>query len=248
MGERTGGGSVADIKMARSHLSLSSRQQWHTALAPLLTLSVLSLLLLLILASCGTTLSRNGAAGQGSRSSAGRVATQTPVGVACTPSSEGAAPRCSPCSPEQGQQPAQLPCSPCPPAPPTAPPTCFPCPPEQAIPCPIVPPQPTPRLGQPVIAFCPTPPTTVKGAPGTIQVQSIVCGRDFHPLELVTLTASGRLGRLEWQQRADQMGAFVSPLPPLLCRNAPLTLIASGNQGSRSNSLTLDAEACPPTV
>jgi hypothetical protein len=232
MGERTGGGSVADIKMARSHLSLSSRQQWHTALAPLLTLSVLSLLLLLILASCGTTLSRNGAAGQGSRSSAGRVATQTPVGVACTPASEGAAPRCSPC----------------PPAPPTAPPTCFPCPPEQAIPCPIVPPQPTPRLGQPVIAFCPTPPTTVKGAPGTIQVQSIVCGRDFHPLELVTLTASGRLGRLEWQQRADQMGTFVSPLPPLLCRNAPLTLIASGNQGSRSNSLTLDAEACPPTV
>jgi len=177
---------MSDIRKARSQLGCSSRQQWHV-----LTLSVLSLLLLLILASCGTTLSRNGAAGQGSRSSAGHVATQTPAGVA---------------------------------------------------------PQPTPRLGQPVIAFCLNPPTPVKGAPGTIQVQSFVCGRDFHPAELVTLTASGRLGRLEWQQRADQMGAFVSPLPPLLCRNAPLTLIASGNQGSRSNSLTLDAEACPPAV
>jgi hypothetical protein len=231
---------VAEVPMTRPQLDRSSRQQRHTMFMSLLILTVLSLPL--ILASCGTT------AGKGSLLSTEHAATQTPVSVSCLPASKGAMPRCSTCPPAQGQQPARFPCTPCPPEPLTAPPTCFPCSSDKEAPCPIVSPQPTPHLGQPVIDFCQNPPAPAKSASGTIQLQGFVCGRSFHPTELVTIAANGRSGRFEWQVRADQAGAFESSLPPLLCRLVPLTLTASGNQGSRSNSLTLEADACPPAV
>jgi hypothetical protein len=235
---------MATIQMTQPRPDRSSRPQRRTLL--LLPLAILSLLLL-VLAGCGTTASRARATAQGSVPPAGPAATAP---VPCPPAGEGAPPSCPPCPPAQGQLPTLPPCLPCPPAPPTAPPTCFPCPPDREAPCPVVSPQPspTPRLGQPVIIFCPTPPAPVQVAPGAIQLQGFVCGRGFHPAELVTLTASGPRGRLVWQLRADRDGTFMSPLPPLLCRLVPLALIASGNEGSRSNTLTLGADACLPTA
>lgn len=84
--------------------------------------------------------------------------------------------------------------------------------------------------------------------PGVIQLQGFVCGRDFHPNETVTLTATGAHGTLSWRVLANSAGSFVSPLPPLLCRLAPLTLVATGSQGDRSNSLLLSATFCLPTL
>jgi hypothetical protein len=233
-GIQMGGAIVTADQETHSRPNRSSLQPGRTTLMPLLILPLLSMLLMLLLASCGANGSQARAAEQGNIPPAGHVATPTPP--------------VSPCPPTQEQSPASLPCIPCPPGPPTAPPTCFPCPPEREIPCPVVSPVPTPRPGLSTIVFCPNPPVPVQGTSGAIQLRGSVCGRGFHPAELVTLTASGSRERLAWQIRADQAGAFIAPLPPLLCRFVPLTLMATGNEGSRSNTLSLGADACPPTV
>lgn len=133
-----------------------------------------------------------------------------------------------------------------------------PCPPflteaPRAVPCPPVPPPATPipppsRSISPEITFCPTAPVAVSAAPGAIQLKGYVCGRGFHSNETVTLAATGAGHTMSWQLVASSAGTFASPLPPLLCRLAPATLVATGSTGDRSNSLVLSATSCLPTL
>ena len=164
------------------------------------------------------------------------------------PSSTAAAPSAVPCA------------TPCVAAPgggaPSTAVLCPPCPVMTENPsgiCPIIPPSPAqqpspPATSPPVIAFCPTPPVARQIAPGVIQLQGYVCGRGFHASETVTLSATGLGQKVSWQVQASTSGAFVSPLPPALCRLAPVTIVAIGNAGDRSNSLLLSATSCLPTV
>ena len=119
--------------------------------------------------------------------------------------------------------------------------------------CPIIPPSPAqqpspPATSPPMITFCPTPPVARQIAPGVIQLQGYVCGRGFRAGETVTLSATGAGQKVSWQVQANSSGAFASPLPPALCRLAPVTLVAIGNAGDRSNSLLLSATSCLPTL
>lgn len=132
------------------------------------------------------------------------------------------------------------------------------CPPSVAeapspVLCPPIPPPSTPNRPPnasipPVITFCPTAPVAIQTAPGTIQIQSFVCGRGFSADETVTLAATGAGHTISWQLAASSSGTFASPLPPLLCRLAPVTLVATGSTGDRSNSLLLSATSCLPTL
>jgi hypothetical protein len=211
-------------------------------------LAVLPLLLILALTSCGTSPSAARTAGQGSHLPAQSIATPVPSVFPCPPVTDGATPRCSVCRPAQSQSPASLPCLPCPPGPAAEPPTCLPCLPDRETACFVASPEPTPRLGQPAIVFCPNPPVPVQSAPGILQLRGFVCGHGFRSAELVTLTASGPRGRLTWQLRADRVGSFVSPLPLSLCGFVPFMLIATGNEGSHSNTLFLGTSSCAPTT
>ena len=99
-----------------------------------------------------------------------------------------------------------------------------------------------------MITFCPPAPDILQRAPGPIVLRGEVCGWGFHPRETVTLTATGPRGTVSWQVQASASGTFVSPLPPLLCRLAPLTLVATGGQGDRSNPLPVSPAACLPIL
>lgn len=238
---------MADTHMTHLRPNCLSQMQRRILLVPL---AILPFLLILALASCGSTARQVRSAHQGDKPPVAAVATQTATAAVspCPPVDKGTIASCSPCTPAQGQSPASLACRPCPPGPPTAPPTCFPCPPEWETPCPMVSPQPTPQPGLPTIIFCPNPPVPVQSTPGVVQLRGFVCGRGFRPAELVTVTASWSRGHLAWQLHADRVGSFTSPLPPLLCRFVPLMVVASGNEGSRSNALALEASMCPPTA
>jgi len=125
--------------------------------------------------------------------------------------------------------------------------------PPSAVPCPPVPPPATPippplRSISPEITFCPTAPVAIQTAPGTIQLKGYVCGRGFHSNETVTLAATGSGHSMSWQLAATSSGTFASPLPPLLCRLAPATLVATGSTGDRSNSLLLSTTSCLPAL
>ncbi len=124
--------------------------------------------------------------------------------------------------------------------------------PPGGVPCPLVPPPtstpPPSRSDSPEITFCPTAPVAIQTAPGTIQLKGYVCGRGFHSNETVTLAATGAGHTMSWQLVASSAGTFASPLPPLLCRLAPATLVATGSTGDRSNSLVLSATSCLPAL
>jgi hypothetical protein len=158
-----------------------------------------------------------------------RVPPPCPLGEAVVP-----IPPCG-CPPVLGGAPVQVPCPP-------------PCRVIIENPVGICPPPPPPPGGHPAIAFCPPAPDILQRAPGPIFLRGEVCGWGFHPRETVTLTASGARGTVSWHVQASASGAFVSALPPLLCRLAPLTLVATGSQGDRSNTLPLSASACLPVL
>jgi hypothetical protein len=162
--------------------------------------------------------------------------TAVPQAQCACPPSLAAAPSVVPCNtcPIATEDPSNV----CPPIQPTSPPN----PPGTPIP------PPAPSVA-PVITFCPTTPVAVQTAPGTIQLQGYVCGRGFRVGETVTLTATGGGHSVSWQLQASSSGTFASPLPPLLCRlGAPITLVATGSTGDRSNSLLLSATSCLPTL
>ncbi len=81
-----------------------------------------------------------------------------------------------------------------------------------------------------------------------ITLKGSLCGSHFHPGERVTLTVSGPRGSFSWQLNADASGNFIALLPPALCQLLPLTLVAAGNEGSRSNMLTFAPNVCLPTA
>lgn len=173
----------------------------------------------------------------------------TAAGDQCfCPSSTAAAPSAVPCAtpcvaaPGEGAPSTAVQCPPCPVI--TESPSAI---------CPSIPPSPAaqpspPATSPPVIAFCPTPPVARQIAPGVIQLQGYVCGRGFRVNEAVTLSATGAGQTVSWQLQANPSGAFISPLPPALCRLAPVTLVAIGSAGDRSNSLLLSATSCLPTL
>jgi hypothetical protein len=61
---------------------------------------------------------------------------------------------------------------------------------------------------------------------------------------MITLTASGSRGSVSWTARADAAGSFRATLPPALCRLVPFSLVATGNSGDRSNTLTISSGRC----
>ncbi len=129
---------------------------------------------------------------------------------------------------------------------------CPPCPtsvPERGLPCVATEPSmtATPPGKSPTISFCPGFPIPIMVGPGKIQVQGQVCGRGFHPGEQVNFLAIGGGKSMAWHVTADSNGNLVSQVPPLLCQLAPLTVAATGNEGSRSNTLSLSTRACQPT-
>jgi hypothetical protein len=85
-------------------------------------------------------------------------------------------------------------------------------------------------------------------APGTIALKGYLCGSHFHPGERVTLTVTGSRGSFSWQLSADTSGNFMASLPPALCQWLPLTIVADGNEGSRSNVLAFVPDVCLPTA
>jgi hypothetical protein len=53
---------------------------------------------------------------------------------------------------------------------------------------------------------------------------------------------------MTWRATADSNGNLVAQLPLLLCQLAPVNLVATGNDGSRSNALSLTNSDCQPKV
>src|SRR2546428_8887212 len=158
-----------------------------------------------------------------------------------------------PCPPRVPGAPSTVPCPPaCRPAAGTAPTNAVPCPPCRFItknPARICPPiAPPASPGHPAITFCPAAPLALRAAPAPVLLPGFLCGWGFHPNETVTLTATGARGTLSWALLTNSSGAFAAPLPPLLCRFAPLTLVATGSRGDRSNGLPLSATSCLPTL
>jgi hypothetical protein len=139
------------------------------------------------------------------------------------------------CPPPYVESPSRIPCSP----------PCTPvgaAGPQLVIPCPPVPPPPAP--GQPAIWLCPSP-LILQPAPGTGPSRgTLLCGRGFHPNELVTVTATSARGVVSWSATANPTGSLVTSLWAPLCRLAPVTLTAVGAQGDRSNSLVVPGPAC----
>jgi len=157
------------------------------------------------------------------------VAATSPRGIAATPQSQ-AAPTLQP----------------------LIPPSVAPnrCPPITANPikanpvgCPgPLPPQPiVPQAGQARVLLCMQP--MVAGVPPTT-VGATVCGVNFRPEEMVTITVSGRTGRTSWQVVTGRDGSFRSSLPPAACRLMPAYLSARGNRGSVSNAIPLTMASC----
>jgi hypothetical protein len=71
-----------------------------------------------------------------------------------------------------------------------------------------------------------------------------ICGSGFHPVELVTITVTGRLGTTSWQVVAQSDGTFRTVVPLTVCRLMPLYAVARGNRGSISNTLPLNLLVC----
>jgi hypothetical protein len=110
-------------------------------------------------------------------------------------------------------------------------------------PTPIPPTQPPPAAHA-IIGFCPS----IGGgpAPGFVPISGAICGGHFRPGEVITLTATGSHGSVSWTVPSNATGTFRTLLPPALCRMTPLTLVATGSSGDRSNSLAVSTAACPP--
>jgi hypothetical protein len=72
-----------------------------------------------------------------------------------------------------------------------------------------------------------------------------VCGTGFAATEDITLTLTGRLGVTSWSVVADASGQFRSALPSTACHYAPGALVARGNKGGVSNTLSLSLLFCP---
>jgi hypothetical protein len=85
-------------------------------------------------------------------------------------------------------------------------------------------------------------------APGAIALKGYLCGSHFQAGERVTLTVKGSRGSFSWQLSADAGGNFMASLPPALCQWLPLTIMADGNEGSHSNVLAFEPNACLPTA
>lgn len=127
---------------------------------------------------------------------------------------------------------------------------CPPCPtsvPQRELPCASTEPPITPVKGS-TIFFCPGFPVPIVVGPGQVHLRGMVCGKDFHPGEIVRFLATGRGQVMTWLATADSSGNLVSQVPPLLCQLAPLTLTATGNEGSRSNALSLIDSDCQPRL
>ena len=104
---------------------------------------------------------------------------------------------------------------------------------------PPLPPQPVPPPQSPArINLCPSP---LAAPPIGL---AVICGSGFHPVELVTITVTGRLGTTSWQVVAQSDGTFRTVMPPTACRLMPLYAIARGNRGSVSSALPLNLLAC----
>jgi hypothetical protein len=163
--------------------------------------------------------------------------------VTCVPiASASPLPACTPCPAVGGLEPSgEIACGSCPPVREGA-----------SIPCPLPTwtpaPRPSPPAGSATIWFCPALPVPYQLAPGVIALKGFLCGSHFRPGERVTLTVSGPRGNFSWQLNAGAGGTFMAPLPPALCRWLPRTLVASGNEGSHSNTLTFTPNVCLPTA
>jgi hypothetical protein len=107
---------------------------------------------------------------------------------------------------------------------------------------------PSPAADSPAIWFCPAPPVPYRLASGVIAQKGFLCGSHFRPDERVMLMVRGSRGNFSWQISADASGSFMISLPPTLCQWLPLTISASGNAGSHSNTLTFAPNACLPTA
>jgi hypothetical protein len=94
-----------------------------------------------------------------------------------------------------------------------------------------------PSQQHPTISFC-----------SSTQTQGLICGAGFQVDEKVSLTGTTRSGSITWQISADGSGHVKTALPPVLCKLLPVTLIANGSGGDRSNTLTLGPDACLPSA
>lgn len=137
-------------------------------------------------------------------------------------------------------------CRTCPPS--ALAPACPPCPtsvPQHEPPCASTA-TPPPSAQRPTIFFCPGLPVPIVVGPGPAQIRGTVCGKGFHPGEGVSFLATGRGKDITWHATADSSGNLVAQLPSLLCQIAPLSVIAIGTEGSRSNALSLTTSDCQP--
>lgn len=176
-------------------------------------------------------------AGQSTGAIPGTHGTGTPCPVVANPTAN-----CFACPPVPGQPSSFPPCEPCPTVVPTQSHPCLSTPTPPGHPTPT----PTAAPGSPTIFFCPGPPVPVPVGPEQVQLRGMVCGKNFHPAEVVNFLATGAGKSIAWHATADSNGNLVAQLPLLLCQLAPLTLVATGNEGSRSNTLILTTSDCRP--
>jgi hypothetical protein len=129
---------------------------------------------------------------------------------------------------------------------------CGPCPPVLAAPlpllrCPAPPNPPVPPTGAARISFCAGLPITLKTGPVPF-MQLAVCGTGFASYEVVTITLTSTRGTTSWSTIAGARGTFDSALPSSICGLAPAQLVARGNKGHVSNTLSLSPIFCRPRM
>jgi hypothetical protein len=201
-------------------------------------------LTVLFLAACSTTASRT----ESGASPISTIQKTTALGPTTPPSPAAAA---TPRSAQVASVPSAA-SRPCSAQPAQAGGGCEPCSPAVAGPLPLLrcPPPPKPAVpptNTARISLCAGLPGTPRAGPAPL-VQPAVCGNGFGPYEVVTIILTGSRGSTFWSTMAGPRGTFDSPLPASVCRLVPGQVVARGNKGHVSNSISIPAMFCRPRL